>query len=335
MHRSRLFPFGMPLPFYAPDAPAPAAAPPPVTPPPAAAPPANEVTTPPAPAPAPKEPPANALAAPPPGDPPPAPADFPADWREKLATGDDGKVDAKALERLKRMSAPGDLWKSYVAADSKISKGKVNADEPMPADEEGAKAWRAARNIPDDPSGYVLPEDVTKNLTDADKPVLASYTEEMHKAGMPRNLVEAGARWYLNFVEQSAEATNVADKAAAKEVATTLNKKWGTDYTVNSNMAMTFATEAVPGTDWYMARLPDGRTLGNVPEVVEMMAKFARMEYGDERFAGGEAATRTATREQELKKIMDTDIDTWNRSPDLRKEYGEILSAKDKRAGRE
>lgn len=269
---------------------------------------------------------------------PPAPADFPADWREKLAMGADGKPDAKVLERLKRMPAPTDLLKSYLAADAKIAKGKAGADDPMPdpeKDPDGAKAWRAARDIPDDPTGYELPKDVQAKLIEEDKPVIAAYAERMHKAGMPRKVVAEGVSWYTDMMVERAEVRNAEDKKAVTATRDALRDKWGADFTANEAMAKAVATEATPGIDWYTARLPDGRAIGNIPEVVAFLAEMGRMKFGDERFAGGSRANETATRKEELLKIMREDNDTWERSPALRKEYRDILAAEDKRAGRQ
>lgn len=338
------FTFRLPSPVWAPPDP-PAGDPPP--PPPAGDPPPPQ-----------KEPPAGDPPPPPPaGDPPPAgekkppataiegttdkpvaaPADFPADWREKMATGADGKVDAKALERLKRFPSPAELGRSYLAADAKINSGKINNDEPMPdpaKDPEGAKAWRAARDIPADATGYVIPEEVQKRLVDEDKPILANYTAEMHKAGMPQKYVQQGVAWYVGLVEAQAAEQEAADKAAASETEEALRTEWGSDFKAQREVARRYAEEAIPGVDWFKARLPDGRALGNIPEVVKGLAKLGLAEYGDVAFAGGEKANATENRIKELKNILDTDIDKWNASPALRAEYGQLLAAQDKRNNR-
>ncbi len=267
------------------------------------------------------------------------PADFPADWREKMATGADGKVDAKRLDQLKRHASPLDLSKSYFSAQEKIRTGKTDGDEPMPdpaKDPEGAKAWRTARDVPETADAYKLPDDVQKGLTDADKPVLTSYTEAMHKIGMPQKYVAEGARWYTGLVAAQAEEQENADKEAATTTRDALREEWGADFKPNSTIAMRYAKEAIPGVDWYTARLPDGRTLGNVPEVVKALAKFGLAEYGDAAFAGGEQASKTLGRLEELKKVMDTNIDQWNSHAFTaeRKEYFKLLEADQNRKQR-
>lgn len=337
--RNTWFTFRMPGPVWAPDAPGT----PPVEPPPTGTPPAAD---PPA-APPPATPPAGEPPAPPTGEKPTTaiegdgdkgtkdgPADWPSDWREKLAVGADGKPDAKMLDRLKRFPSPADLNRSFFEADAKIRGGKANADEPMPdetKDPEGAKKWREARDIPADPTGYVIPDEVQKQLVDEDKPVLANYTAAMHKLGMPQKYVQAGAAWYVGLVNAQAEQQNLADRQAASETEETLRTEWGSDFKAQREIARRFGEEAIPGVNWFQARLPDGRALGNIPEVVKGLAKLGLAEYGDVAFAGGEKANATENRIKDLKNIMDTDIDRWNREPALRKEYGDLLAAQDRR----
>ena len=43
--------------------------------------------------------------------------DWPADWRERMAIGADGKADAKQLERLKRYESPIAFNKAFFEAD--------------------------------------------------------------------------------------------------------------------------------------------------------------------------------------------------------------------------
>lgn len=49
-----------------------------------------------------------------------APADWPEDWRSKVAG-----EDAKELARLQRMGSPADVWKAYRALEAKISSGQL------------------------------------------------------------------------------------------------------------------------------------------------------------------------------------------------------------------
>lgn len=257
--------------------------------------------------------------------------DWPSDWRERLAGG-----DAKALDRLKRFPSPADLGKSYLEADKRINSGKVGADEAMPdpaKDADGAKAWREARGIPTEATGYELTDDLKKLLTDEDKPVLASYFEAMHKANVPTPVVQQGVQWYLGLLEQEATQRNAADKAMMSETEEALRSEWGSDFKSNREIARRYGEEAFPGVNLFAARLPDGRLVGNIPDVVKGLAKLGLAEYGDVTFAGGEKANAAESRMAELKKVMDTQWDTWQANQSMRDEYWKLVEADAKRKG--
>lgn len=262
------------------------------------------------------------------------PADWPADWRDRMATVD-GKVDKKIADRLGRYTDPMAAMRAGIEAQNRIMAGRAGEDVPMPdaeKDPEGAKKWREERGIPADPTGYDLGK-LADKLTDADKPVLATYMEYAHSKGMSPAEVQRNVEWYTNLTEAQAQAQEQVDRQMAQETEETLRKQWGDSFRDNRQMAAKFGTEAIPGVDWFTARLPDGRSLGNIPEVVAAFAELGLLKYGDISFAGGEAAKATEGRMTELKTIMTTDIDRWNSSPQLRKEYFELLEKSQARAG--
>src|SRR5688572_23894721 len=100
-----------------------------------------------------------------------APADWPADWRQKLAG-----EDKKTLERLGRMASPADLLKSYRALEQKISAGELKKGLPENATPEQVAEWRREQGLPEKPEGYLenlsLPDGVV--LGEADKPMAAA-----------------------------------------------------------------------------------------------------------------------------------------------------------------
>lgn len=334
----------LPLPFYAPpDPPAATPATPPATPP-ATTPPVDPPTPPATPPVEPPKAPASALSSPP-GAPPAVTGDWPDDWREKIAAarpGPDGKADPKLVERLKRYDSPVTFGKAGLEAQDRIQSGKIAPDAvPMPdakTDPEGNKKWREERGVPVDVAGYTLPDDVTKALLPEDKPVLASYIEFAHANGAPPSAVHLGAKWYLGMIEQQAAVQSAADTKASQATEDAMRKAWGDEYRANKGGAQRYATEAIPGVNMFEARLPNdpafgenaGRKIGDIPQVAMAFAKFARYEFGDMDFVGGEQAKVTTSRIAELKTIMDTNIDRWNAEPGLRKEYYGLLEKAEK-----
>lgn len=326
------------LPVFAPPDP-PAAGTPPAsgTPPATGTPPAGDAAAAAAAAaPATGTPPANALGGTPGAAPAASAGDWPADWRERMATDAAGKVDTKVVERLKRYDSPSAFGKAGLEAQTRILSGKAGEDVPMPdetKDAEGAKKWREERGIPADPTGYVIPDAVKNKLTAEDAPVLANYTAYAHKAGMTPKEVERNITWYTGLVEQQAATEMAADKEASTIVETDLRKEWGAEFADNYAMAKKFASESIHGVNWWEARLPDGRSLGNITGVVKAMTELGLLKYGDVSYVGGEAAKATESRLTELKNIMTTDFDRWNSDPKLRAEYGTLLEKQEKANG--
>jgi hypothetical protein len=256
-----------------------------------------------------------------------APADFPDDWRDKAA-GD--KAIAKRLERFK---TPGDLVKSYVELEKKLTSGKGGTPEPAPdgtKDPDGLKAWREANGIPADPTGYELPKPVLDRMTDADKPVLASFTEFAHKSNLPPSAVQVAANWYVEQQEAAFAAQQAADKTAAEEVQDALRADYGQEFRGNVTMARRFADEmGVP--DLLEARLADGRKVGNVLELVKGLVDIAAQKYGDVSFAGGEAASKTQSEREQIETVMNNDFAAYDGNAAMKKRYAEILAADEKR----
>lgn len=276
----------------------------------------------------------------------PAAGDWPTDWRERSATGPDGKVDAKLLERAKRYTDPVAMARAGFEAQNRIAAGKVNDDTPMPdpaKDADGAKKWREERGIPVEVTGYTIPDEISAKMLPTDKPVMENFTTFAHGKNWPARFVAEGAEWYTGLMDAQAEQRAAADREAASNVQDDLRKEWGEDYKPNNTIAQRFAEEAIPGVPWFKARLPDdpalgkyaGMALGNITDVVKEFAGLGRLKYGDVAFAGGAAAKATESRMAELKTIMDTDIDKWNANPALRTEYGKLLEAAEKRNPRQ
>lgn len=271
-------------------------------------------------------------------------ADFPADWREKIAIGADGKVDAKRLDQLKRFANPAAFGGSYFDAQSKIRSPAADVAMPDPVkDAEGAKKWREERGIPEDATGYKLPDTVTKALTDADKPVLANFTDFAHKKGASPAAVAMAAEWYTTFAASQLGEQVKMDKSSSSECDDVLRLEYGTDFKPMMTIAGRYANElfGVEGADILtMARFPvtldtpealRGKRIGDVPEVMKGFVTAALDKYGDVSFVGGEATKKSTDRLTELRNIMQTDIAKWDGNPALGVEYQGLLEAQNKR----
>jgi hypothetical protein len=259
-----------------------------------------------------------------------APADWPDDWRTKMS-GED-KDAAKLLERYK---SPVDVAKALSEQRKKIGAGKTASDEPMPDAEkepEKAKEWRQARGIPDDPTGYEVPDTIKTLVTDDDKPRLAEFTEHMYKANVPKAAAQAAMEFYFKMDADAREAVATADRSDQADVEDLLRAEWGSEFRSNSTLAKRFAEQTVPGI--FNARLPDGRMVGNVPEFVKAFADLGMREYGDVAFAGSDNSNKTIARKQELEDMMANDPDRYFGDRKYSQEYEKIMEAEEKRNGK-
>lgn len=260
-----------------------------------------------------------------------APADFPADWRAKMAG-----TDKELLKDLERYDSPAAVAKANAEAKKKLRSGRPADDEPMPDVEkepDKAKEWRKARGIPDDPTGYAVPDTVKALVTDADKPRLTAFTEAMHAQGIPSSAAGAVMEWY--FKEQDAIATAIAetDKENGESLQEELRSEWGTDFRPNSTLAKRYAEKVFGDVPWTEARLPDGRRMGDDPRILRAMADAGRAEFGDVSFANSDSANKTMARKQELEIMMRDDRAKYMADPKLGKEYEAIIDAELRAAG--
>jgi hypothetical protein len=260
-------------------------------------------------------------------DPEPVKGDWPDDWRERLAKGNEDRQ-----KFLNRYASVEGLFRKIEEQEKFIRSGKVQRDMPDPADEKAVAEWRKEQGIPDDPTGYVLPETITKRLVDADKPMLANFTEFAHKNNLPPSFVEKGAEWYTTLSEQVAEKQAADDTAASEACEDALRKDWAHgEFKANLTLGKRFM-ESIPGigASWTEARLPDGRRLGDIAEFVAWSADMGRERFGDSVFASPDAESRHSNRLQEIEALMKTNYQEYLHKG-LQDEHMQLLERESKR----
>lgn len=252
-------------------------------------------------------------------------------WRDLMADG-----DTELANELKRSKTMKDFGKRFKDMRTKLSKGALLADEAMPdaeKDPDGAKAWREARGIPEKPTGYELPAEVKKGLTDEDKPIVDGFLDFMHKrAATPKQVNDAIEFWY-GLQEATAADQHKADEIAIKETTTALRSDWGPDFKANTALVEKTAAELVSGVDWFEARMPDGRLLKHIPEVANALLEIGQWKFGDLELEGGKGGGGK-DRYEELRGMMKSDIKEWRRHPEWAKELQTLQEKRDARASR-
>lgn len=244
-------------------------------------------------------------------------------WREEMAGGDDDV--AKAISRY---GSPKGVARALREAQATISSGLKRA-KPDPKDEKAMAEWRKAEGIPDDPTGYKLPEAVQKRLTDDDKPILSSFTEFAHAKGARPDVVDIASEWYIEMAEAAQAKQIEADKVASEEAEDTLRKDWAHgEYKANTTIARRFI-EGIPGVGakWAEARI-DGKRLGDMPEFIAWAADMGREKFGDVAFTSSDSEAKHTARKAEIEKIIGTDA---YYEQGLDKEYAAILEKELKR----
>lgn len=208
-----------------------------------------------------------------------APADFPADWRAKLA-GDD-KAYLKTLERF---ASPQDFAKAHRELTAKMSSGALKdvkaLSPPENATPEQMTAWRKEQGLPEKAADYVTNLKLADGVVpgEADKPLLEAVAEMAHKANYPQKTVNDFVGIYYQLQDQLNAERQDADNDQRIEAQQTLISSMGADFKVNMNALTGFWNTQPEGLkDTILtARTADGRIVGNMPEVVSFFANLSR-----------------------------------------------------------
>lgn len=246
--------------------------------------------------------------------------EWPEDWREKAAKG-----DKSLLKILERYSSPATLAKGLKEREDLIRSGKLKAAKPDTSDEKAMSEWRKENGIPEDPTGYVIPDTVKDVLVDSDKPLVAAWFADAHAAGMPQEMAAKGIEWYGKIIGQLQEQQAAADVSNRESAEDVLRKEWShAEYKANTTLGARWLASTPLGEQWADLRTPDGRRLGDNPEFMMWAADNGRQSFGDVSFATGDAERRFMARKEEIEKIRDTDFDRYE-AENLDKEYRSIL----------
>ena len=253
------------------------------------------------------------------------PADWPEDWRTKLAG-----EDKSYLKTLDRFNSPADLAKAYRDAQKRLSSGNLKPSLPDNPTEEELKSWRADNGIPDSPKGYDVELGNGFVWGEADQPMLDSFTEHALKANLPAPAVKQVLGWYADMQQQQAAQREDADGRFHQEAQDVLYREWGNEYRKNinaiGNVLDTHAPEDVKN-DLLTARLPNGRLLGDDPRMVKMLASMSRDVNPSATVVPSNGFTTANDELADLNKKMREMGKRWHTSPEAQR-YAVLLEAK-------
>lgn len=252
---------------------------------------------------------------------------WPEDWREKAAehvSAGDSKAREKELRRLQNITDPAGLYGMYREAEGRLTSGGLvkipNANSP----EEEKAAWRRAREVPEEASGYVEKLDLGNDIVlgDADKELVNSFAEVAYEAGMAPNEFSGMVQHYFKLEEQNAAAIEEADEDQYNTAISTLKEEWGPAFTRNQQSIPLAFRMAEGGMDMkndnaVINRLLGGRTsdgvkIGNDPAVVKWLYALANeLEPAQTVMESGSSGKSLDDEIKEIKELMRTNPDEY------------------------
>lgn len=255
-----------------------------------------------------------------------APADWPEDWRQKLAG--ESKEDLKTLSRY---GGPTGVWNAFKAMRAKMASGELKAVTEFPAEgDDKAKAeWRKANGIPETADGY---EPKVDGLVfgDADKPMLDSFkAHAFGKNWTPAQFNEA-LGWYAAEQEQIKARRDEADATFRQEAEDKLRSEWGNEFRGNINAIKNVLASAPAefGDRLMGARLADGRLFGDDPAALRWLASLAREINPAMTLVPNGSADIGKSIETELAEIRRISRETPDKlTPALEKRQTELIAA--------
>lgn len=266
-----------------------------------------------------------------------SPADWPADWREKAAG-----EDKAYLNVLKRYTDPAAALNWVRTQSLKISAGELRPVLKADASAEEVAEYRKANGLPEKAETYVeklaLPNGVVTG--EADKPLLDSFAATAHAKNIPQDTFNTVVGWYYDRQNQAAAQQAERDQDTRIEAEQKLIATMGADFKPNMNSLAAFWRSQPDGViDTVLgARAPDGRVVGNIPEVSAWLAGVARELNPSSAVlpAGGDQgpkAVESRIREIESKMYVDGKQNPEYFSGSMQKEYRDLIDAQQRMTG--
>lgn len=268
---------------------------------------------------------------------PPAAAVKPAGWGETWRKDYAGE-DAKLLTQLERFQSPKAALDAYFAAQKRISEGGLKQSLPEKPTPEQLTAWRKENGVPEKAEDYLanLPEGLV--IGEADKPIFESFVKSLHEVNADPKTAHAAVAWYNKFQEEQQGAQREADTAYARETEDALRTEWGADYRVNQAIRTTFLNRLPEGIKdvFLSSRMPDGRALGDHPDLSKWLVGMERELNPTATLSGGAMGGDTKsvdTRIAEIEKLMGNQYSEYwkgSNAPKIQAEYDQLLGMRTK-----
>lgn len=259
-----------------------------------------------------------------------APANWPEDWRMKMAG-----EDKSYLKTLDRFNSPADLAKAYRDAQQRLSSGNLRQALPDNPSPEELASWRAENGVPAEPNGYDFNVDLDYQWNDNDRAVLSDFAQYALENNIPAPVAKQMAAFYASKQAQTFSMIEEFDARAHQQGEDSLRAEWGPEYRKNINaIKNTLSAHATDDVVEAMlaSRTPDGKRWGDSPEMLKVFAALAREVNPSATIV---PSTGFNTAEDELtglEKFMRENRTEWFKDSAKQERYRELIEARE--AGR-
>lgn len=256
-----------------------------------------------------------------------APADWPDDWRLKLAG-----EDKSYLKTLDRFNSPNDLAKAYRDAQQRLSSGNLRQVLPDNPSAEELAAWRAENGVPDNPKGYEFTADNGYQWNDADRAVLDEFSQYALENNIPASVAKHMASFYASKQAQTFNMIEEFDERAHQEAEDSLRSEWGQEYRRNMNAIRNVLSAHAPEdvlNAMLASRTPTGKKWGDDPAMLKVMASLAREANPSATVAPSTGYNSTEDELSGLEKFMRENRNEWFKDSAKQERYRELIEARD------
>lgn len=263
----------------------------------------------------------------------PSKAEWPEDWRERLAGNDEA-----LLKHLKRYSSPANYAKAGYEAQQRIRSGEVKKPLGADAKPEEVAAWRKENGLPETVDDMLKAVEPPKGMVfgEADKPFLESFAKVAHERNWTPAQMNEAVGWYAAEQERILANRVEQDRAFKEQAQDELRDEWGAGYRSEINGVKNFLESSAPAEvrEAILAgRGPDGNLLGNNPHVMRWLASMAREinPAASVMPAGTSNAGKSMNDEiGEIEALMATDPDKYWQDPKKQERYAQLITAREK-----
>lgn len=246
---------------------------------------------------------------------PATPADWPTDWRDRMAGNNDG-----FSRLLKRFASPENFARSYTELQKKLAAGVQPPGLPDGATEEQVAEYRKAIGIPETPEGYGVEFSSELKGDENLNAALQSYLKFAHERNLPPPAVKAATEWYQGEILRQRSEQDAAAVRAAYEVKSQLQREYGADFKRNQTLALEWL-EGYPGIKRAIEMMPKADI-----EVTRDLVKLVLENTPEDRLFSGDGDSGGKSLEAQRDELTQKSI-RGKLTPEEDAKYNRIIGA--------